>query len=220
MQKENNTENTVTWINLGSIKNRKYDFFTKKIPIRNRKKISNIPKIYTPTYEDRVQKLLNSKIDDEMVETVYSEDGECLPLYLNEIEDSKIFNKYYDSNDQDVQANEEIYVSLLNNLRKDDPEELNRDKFLLHLDKFVERYRSTKNNLDILIPPNTNRYHTNYLFKKLVDYSIDNNCIYSHIDQKTGDIYPLDLINVNFKDAFYEFCYENTYKNNNLLNIF
>jgi len=61
--------------------------------------------------------------------------------------------------------------------------------------------------IDILIPPNTNRYHTNYLFKELVNYVYDNNMFYE-IDKGANDV----LVDPSMKKAFYTFCYNFTHK--------
>jgi hypothetical protein len=65
------------------------------------------------------------------------------------------------------------------------------------------------NEIDILIFPNSNRYHANYLFKQLVDCSDEYNMNYY-----LGDVQEekIKFIDVDFKNKFYEWCYENTTK--------
>lgn len=64
--------------------------------------------------------------------------------------------------------------------------------------------------IDVIIPPNSNRYHANYLFKKMVDYSIKNDQCYDIEDPKMGIYESHILIDPSLKDAFYAFCYNNS----------
>jgi len=67
--------------------------------------------------------------------------------------------------------------------------------------------------ITILIPPNTNRYHANYLFKRMVQYSINNNMYYD-VEDPYKDVYRTELlVEPDIKEAFYKFCYHNTHKN-------
>ena len=62
----------------------------------------------------------------------------------------------------------------------------------------------------IYIEPNTNQYHANMLFRRLIDYSIDNNFTYSIYDDKNNDYIQCDLMDKTLKKSFYKFCYENS----------
>jgi len=59
--------------------------------------------------------------------------------------------------------------------------------------------------IDIFIPPHTNRYHTNHLFKCMVQYSIINNMRYEIEDPQTGEFKTEILIDPELKEAFYKF---------------
>jgi hypothetical protein len=62
--------------------------------------------------------------------------------------------------------------------------------------------------IDVFIPPNTNRFHANHLFKQLVDKNLEYNMYYD-----LGNDKPYPMFDVTMKDAFYRFCMNNTYKN-------
>jgi len=64
--------------------------------------------------------------------------------------------------------------------------------------------------IDIFIPPNTNRYHANYLFKKMVDFSVDNYLFYDIDDPETETQRTEILVDPSLKEAFYAFCYTNS----------
>ena len=67
----------------------------------------------------------------------------------------------------------------------------------------------TEQNINIFLPPNTNIYHANHLFKKMVNNCNQNNYIYKISNDKGGVRNEL-LIDPDFKEAFYKFCYKNT----------
>lgn len=60
------------------------------------------------------------------------------------------------------------------------------------------------------IEPDTKRYHANMLFRRLLDYSIDNNFTYNIYDEENNDYEWCDLIDKTLKESFYKFCYENS----------
>ena len=64
--------------------------------------------------------------------------------------------------------------------------------------------------IDILIPPNTNRYHANYLFKRMVDFTYNNDMLYEIGNPSTQSYDTVPLITPSFKHAFYAFCYNNS----------
>lgn len=64
--------------------------------------------------------------------------------------------------------------------------------------------------IDVLIPPNTNRYHANYLFKRMVDYAYENDMIYEIGDLETQSYISTPLVTPSLKHAFYSFCYKNS----------
>lgn len=149
--------------------------------------------------ERRVQQWLDSKVNDELVVGKY--DVERYHIGQGEY-NPDMFDRYYnkDSGDQDVAASDTSYITLV------DTEKLHVKKLddqLAFIDKSVERYEQES----VLIPPHSNRWHANHLFKQLVDYCASNKLLF---ETEEGDVEH--LIDVNFKDAFYEFCYDNTSK--------
>ena len=73
-----------------------------------------------------------------------------------------------------------------------------------------DEYANDTREIDIIIPPNSNRYHANYLFKKMVDYSIENNMCYGIEDPNFGTYGSHMLIYPELKRAFYSFCCNNS----------
>nr|QBK88858.1 MAG: hypothetical protein LCMiAC01_05400 [Mimivirus LCMiAC01] len=151
---------------------------------------------------------LNSKIADPDVEDLYSEDGSCLP-FTHHIIKLRDYNKYYTNKDkdqdQDVLASDDSYIQKINEYNKNKENNKN-NKHLEYLDKRMEIYTNKK----IFIPPNSNRYHANYLFKKMIDFSERD---YNYNKDGDGTMYnkiEYILVDKNMKNAFYEFCYEHT----------
>lgn len=91
---------------------------------------------------------------------------------------------YYKKNDSDMKANSK-YMQL-------DEENIYNDHIFLY--------------------PNTNRYHANYLFRKMIDISYDENFNYLFHDEDIQSNSLFNLMDVEFKESFYEFCYKNTSK--------
>jgi hypothetical protein len=170
--------------------------------------MNNFPKIQNSA----TKVWLDSKVNDSSILTKYEQNEDSLPSYFNKSVHLSNFQRYYNTNDGDVQASDKFYTSLLKNIRETDKDSLKEDKQLNFLNRITEKYRETpginneNKDIDILIPPNTNRHHTNFLFKQLVDYS-DNNKFFYKIDDK-----HVRLIDPNLKEAFYQFCYNNTHK--------
>ena len=52
----------------------------------------------------------------------------------------------------------------------------------------------------IILDYKTNHYHCNYLFRQLIDYTIDHDSLYNAYE------YPIYLINLYMKKSFYKFC--------------
>ncbi len=171
-------------------------------------------KLY-PKRINRMQKWLNSKVNDCTIKSKYDYHKDTLDPYLKKYENIKIFRNYYkENNDTDILNSDQSYLFIINEEKKHNFEEFKNDEFLLFLDHHVERYRSEDGEKEkqILIPPNTNRYHTNYLFKMLVDCSDFFELTTNIYNPKTREIELIPLIDTDFKDIFYEFCYNNTYK--------
>lgn len=109
------------------------------------------------------------------------------------------FENYYEENDTDIRACDKINYNLIKMIQDDDLNE--HDKELNNMEKYID---------NILIRPNTNRYHTNQLFKMLIDYTIDNNFHYNIYNDVTNEYEIMSLIHPNFKNKFYKFCKDNS----------
>jgi len=161
-----------------------------------------------------IKSWLDSQLPD--TETKYSEDGSCLPFgrdrYIADFKD------YYNDNDQDIKASDKTYLSILKHYDKSDRDLYQiqgqyDDNTIQYMKERVERYINTnkpEHSKEILIPPNTYRYHANYLFKKIIDYVEHNGCMYEYYDSRKGKTMKFKLFDKNMKDAFYKFCYDNT----------
>ncbi len=161
---------------------------------------------------------LDSKIPD--AETKYSEEVSHLPFerdrYIN------YFKYYYNDNDQDVKASDKTYLSILKHYNKSDGDLCSiqgklDNNTIQYMKKRVERYihpNESRNSKEILIPPNTYRYHVNYLFKRIIDcveYNIEI-CTYFYNNNIKKKAIKFKLMDKNMKDAFYKFCYDNSNK--------
>jgi len=160
---------------------------------------------------NRIKKWLDLKVEDKMIESKYAMYDWSLNPYLDEYEDLELFYRYYNENDQDIKAIDVFYLENLEFMRENgtfyDNEELE------YLDTLIERYIDENGVIKkrVFIAPNTNRYHANYLFKQIIDNCINNNLVYDFSDED-GNVESLLLFDVNMKDKFYKFCYDNTTK--------
>lgn len=139
-------------------------------------------------------------------ESKYSPDEHSLPVPKNGLPtDMRNIYRYYIADD--LRSSDKFFINCLNNT---DREQLNEDKQLKFLNCVTDRFidRSNGNIKSVLIPPNTNRYHSNFLFKKLVDRCDDKKMTYQVADES------FKLVDPNLKEAFYQFCFENTHKDN------
>jgi hypothetical protein len=145
-----------------------------------------LPKVCSNKYI--VQKWLDTKVSDPYIRDKFTVFKYTLPPYFAE---SDNFKTYYSiTDDQDVVACNKHYKNY---------------GFYKHLDDYTDH--------NILIAPNTNRYHVNYLFKQLIDHCSLNSMFVEEEDNR-GKIHVLALFDKNFKDKFYEFCYNNTTNKN------
>lgn len=151
--------------------------------------------------DQNMNKWLLDKIRDPTIENIYSKS--LLPTIYSGIHDMKIFTKYYSNQDIDIK-NSDFIADLVVYMIKNSPSEM--DDNLHILANVLEIYGEESS---ILLPPNSNQSHTNYLFKKLIDKS--ENMIYNiPLISKTGKIKykSFPMINVLFKNNFYKFCYK------------
>lgn len=96
---------------------------------------------------------------------------------------------------------------------------MNIDKWLSNTINNSEypKYRS-QNNEDVYgstenkFRTNSNGYHTDILFRQIIDYTHGNDIFYKIYDPVTKDYVECDLFDNTMKDSFYQFCYENSNK--------
>ncbi len=163
-----------------------------------------------------VQKWLNNKVMNPMIIDKYMPYDTHL-LRHNKY-DADHFNEYYAPDDQDIQNSDDTYVSILLSMRDISPDSIKEDSQLAYLDAVMEsfvnqqcngwvRRKKNKRIIDaperhLLIPPNTNRFHVNLLFKRIIDHCAPYNFSIGE------EIIP--LVDVFMKDEFYKFCYDNS----------
>jgi len=103
------------------------------------------------------------------------------------------YNRYYVMDDIDIKHNSLIMQRILDH-ETDSPTGVN-------LSYYKEEYKD--NNIlkhELMIPPNTNHKHSQFLFKSLVDCSKRENMI--HMKSY--------LIDKTMKESFYKFCKDNS----------
>lgn len=77
---------------------------------------------------------------------------------------------------------------------------------------YMQLDTGTPYNDHIFLYPNTNRYHANYLFRKMIDVSYDGEFNYLLHNEDSHATSLFNLMDVEFKEPFYKFCYKNTSK--------
>jgi hypothetical protein len=97
-------------------------------------------------------------------------------------------NYYYKENDKNIKINNNEAIKIMIDLN-------------LPQQKYIQTY--LKNNEEFLhyLDHNTPRYQANMIFNKMIDYCIEN----KYFDNQNNP-----LINKFLRNAFYEYCYENT----------
>ena len=175
---------------------------------------------------------LNSKVDDKYVENIYDMSG--IHKWNNRIHNIYNFTKYYQMNDIDMKLNNRKLIGSVNHMRKKFPDKFKSDLNLVTLDRIIEKYREKKETewkvvkksdklkanysnipkkVDILIPQGTNRYHTNYLFKQMMDCNSGYKMRYNipNLDNNDSKYNTVELITPDFKEEFYKFCFNYTH---------
>ena len=130
---------------------------------------------------NKINTWLDQKVSDNTIEDVYESNN-----LVNKYDSNSQF-RYYASNDTDI-------------------------KYKTPYDEndVVECYHNKQKNNIVFIPPSTNRYHTNHLFKNMVNKCIKNN--YSYSMENGGKVVNELLVTPEMKEQFYKFCHDNTYK--------
>lgn len=153
----------------------------------------------------KMNKWLTSKLNDPYIKGIYSKP--LLPLIYSGKYKEGTFYKYYNDNDIDIR-NTDPLGKFIKYIIDNCPSEI--DKNMNKLANVLEIY----DDKIILLPPNSNQSHTNYLFKRLLDES--ENFEYNvPLISKTGKIInrSFPMIDKSFKNKFYKFCYDNSSHN-------
>lgn len=175
------------------------------------------------TLDQKVERWLDSKVNDRYVESIDEETPGFPPRYYYRNRTMEEFFYYYTGlDDTDIKASERFmswleptpYLNSLLEIYKKEEDEMDDEWKSANKEKESQknRFKHLPDQIIILIPPHTNRYHANYLFKQLIDYGIKNNLFYGVTNLKTGERSTVPLIHPKFKRDFYRFCYLNTKK--------
>lgn len=133
--------------------------------------------------QNKLKKWLDSKVYDNSIENKYEITEFTLKPYKSK------YNKeiYYTENDEDC----EFLCDLKDN-----------NNLQTELDNYDDH---------LFIPPNTNRYHTNSLFRQLIDFSIENEFSNNYfVDDGKNGYMKCNIIDRSLKKAFYKFCHDNS----------
>ena len=152
----------------------------------------------TTPINPKLNKWLQKKIKDPYVQHIYSKS--LLPNTYSGRYDKESFYEYYSDNDIDVQ-NTDVLSEFTQYMIDNDPSNIDRDT--QKLVDVLEIY----DDKTILLPPNCNQSHANYLFKLLLDESCNMICNVPMISS-TGVIQmkEMPMIDTAFKNKFYNFC--------------
>lgn len=144
---------------------------------------------------NRTKFWLDSKVNDKTISNKYEVSDFSLTHYASNYPKEA----YYVDGDQDFDANDKFYYNLLINTNEGDVEEGLRQlyQYLDHL----------------FIPPNTNRYHANHLFRKMKDFSLENGFDYKVYEPTIKKYGLYNFIDAYLKEDFYKFCYQYSDKN-------
>lgn len=147
-----------------------------------------------PIQYELVRKWLDSHLDIPL---------DDVPVLAKQSHDMERFHAYYygESDEDLIHSSNALSIKKMN---QDNPAEEEYNKMLdyateIYRDDFNRKYRR------VLIQPDTPRYHTNNIFKKLVDSSD----IKRFKIRYNGTHH--NIIDVRSKEKFYEFCYNNSH---------
>ena len=139
--------------------------------------------------KDKINLWLNKKINDKEIPSKYS-----LENYFLEYEPILSNDNYYTNDDTDIKNTDKF---LANNY-----DDIMDGKLKKYLDEFEDE--------KILIFPNTNRYQCNQLLKELIDTCKIFKMEYKIVNNEGDEFEKRSLISKEFKDLFYEFCFDNS----------
>jgi len=137
--------------------------------------------------ETRINKFLDKRRHHLQKPSYYQSTGE------------NVYEYYCDNSKELLPTDESRFI-------ESDPEIDNSryGKRLKLIKKYIGEYVDNSNNdVDVYIDPKTYRYRTDTLFRQLMD-----SCKYQDMCDDLGEL----LITKDMREAFYEFCYDNTHK--------
>lgn len=143
-----------------------------------------------------LKKWLDSKVFDNSIRSVYDINDDTIKHYPSHYKK----DIYYNFDDDDIHKSDKLSLNVIINMSDD---ELESEPELKKLSNYVDH---------ILLNPNTNRYHANYLFRQLIDNSYDNEYDYNIYNMSTKSTDLMNLIDKSLKESFYKFCYDNSSK--------
>jgi hypothetical protein len=145
----------------------------------------------------KITKWLDSKVADKTVENKYEIDELTIKPYKSHYGNYA----YYGENDIDTKnmSTSDKYMFQLMGTMTD--EELKEDMEIYKLSLYADH---------VLIRPNTNRYHANLLFRKLIDQAFDNDYDYDIYNVNANEHLNVNLMDISLKKSFYKFCYDNS----------
>lgn len=142
---------------------------------------------------NKVKYWLKSKVKNKYIHNI--DDDNMLPLYYNGTFNISVFNKYYKDEEGDTRPFSGLPQGNSSNINK----------------KYEEIYINPHENKKktIYFSPNSNHYHTNFLFKQMID-TCENNNLYYYVPVISDDYVHYNkhiLVDTLFKQKFYNFCY-------------
>lgn len=142
---------------------------------------------------NKLNQWLDSKVNDKDIWSKHEVDEYTIKPYKSHYNK----NAYYTENDSDVSASDKVFHQLIDDMGDDLTEDMKLHKLSMYDDH-------------IMLNPNTNRYHSNLLFRQLIDFSHDNNHEYAIYNTKYNEHIDVNLMDVSLKESFYKFCKDNS----------
>ena len=156
-------------------------------------KMSNALKLPIITV-NKIDQWLDKKVNDETILSKHEIDKYTIKPYQSHYDK----DAYYVKNDPDIKSSDQIVHQLINDFGQNF---IIEDPKLQNLVMYDDH---------ILLNPNTNRYHANLLFRKLVDFSFDNDYDYTIYNANDDEQINVNLMDVSLKKSFYKFCHDNS----------
>jgi len=141
---------------------------------------------------NKLNQWLDSKVNDKDIWSKHEVDEHTIKPYTSHYDKST----YYTENDSDINASDKVFHQLIDDMGDD-------------LTEDMELYKLSMYDDHIMLSPNTNRFHSNLLFRQLVDFSHDNNHEYAIYNTNHNEHIDVNLMDVSLKKSFYKFCKDN-----------